>query len=208
MATAQGSPSESPSVNFHVVTHYRVPRTVLHAEIQAIATGRNPAKLANVVNQNVSWAKSQLQSVPGITWRSAGYSTERSGPKDGRWQVSEGLDLHSANPSALLPLLGTLQSRLHLLGMNYEVGSAAGHRAQRVAELRGLRIYRKEAQQNCSALGYKGIRLGQVYINTNIVPMPRPPVMMAVRTVPSPVEGQGGAERGRVVVGGNAYCER
>ena len=203
-------PAPAPaSVNFHVVTHYRVPRTVLHADLQAEASGKNPAKLAAVVNQDVAWAKARLQSVPGITWRSAGYQTQATGQAGAPWLVREDLAVQSPNPSALLPLLGTLQSRLHLVGLHYAARPAAAHKALRGAELRGLRRYRKEAQQNCDVLGFKGVRLGQIFINTNIVPLARPVPMMAMaaRVVPGPVVGRGGTESGRVVVGGNAYCE-
>jgi predicted secreted protein len=200
----------SASVNFHVVTHYRVSRTVLHADLQAEGLGKKPAKLAAMVNQDVAWAKARLQSVPGITWRSAGYQTQMTGQAGAPWLVWEDLAVQSRDPAALLPLLGTLQSRLHLVGMHYAARPAAVHKALRVAELRGLRRYRKEAQQNCAVLGDKGVRLGQVFINTNVVPLARPmPVMaMAARVVPGPTVGRGGTERGRVVVGGNAYCER
>ena len=210
LAAAQVPAPAPASVNFHVVTHYRVPRTVLHADLQAEASGKNPAKLAAVVNQDVAWAKARLQSVPGITWRSAGYQTQATGQTGASWLVREDLAVQSLDPAALLPLLGTLQSRLHLAGMHDAARPAVVHKALRAAELRGLRRYRKEAQQNCVVLGYKVVRLGQVFINTNAVPLARPmPVMaLAARVVPGPVVGRGGTERGRVVVGGNAYCER
>ncbi len=210
LAVAQ-VPTPSPaSVNFHVTTHYRVPKTVLHAGLQAEASGKNQAKLAAVVNQDVAWAKARLQSVPGITWRSAGYQTQATGQTGAPWLVREDLAVQSPDPAALLPLMGTLQSRLRLVEMHYAARSAAAHKALRAAELRGLRRYRKEAQRNCAALGYHGARLGQVFINTNLVLLTRPmPVMaMAARAVPGPVVGRGGTESGRVVVGGNAYCER
>ncbi|EGQ63415.1 hypothetical protein GGI1_19234 [Acidithiobacillus sp. GGI-221] len=166
-------------------------------------------QLASMVNQDVAWAKARLQSVPGITWRSAGYQTQATGQAGAPWLVREDLAVQSPNPSALLPLLGTLQSRLHLVGLHYAARPAAAHKALRGAELRGLRRYRKEAQQNCDVLGFKGVRLGQIFINTNIVPLARPVPMMAMaaRVVPGPVVGRGGTESGRVVVGGNAYCE-
>ncbi|WP_248884235.1 hypothetical protein [Acidithiobacillus acidisediminis] len=58
-------------------------------------------------------------------------------------------------------------------------------------------------------LGHKRVRLGQIFINTNVVPLARPmPVMaLSAQVVPGPVVGRGGTESGRVVVGGNAYCE-
>ena len=212
LAAAQvPTPAPGPaSVNFHVVTHYRVPRTVLYADLQAEASGKSPAKLSAVVNQDVAWAKARLQSVPGITWRSAGYQTQATGQTGAPWLVREDLAVQSPDPAALLPLMGTLQSRLRLVEMHYAARSAAAHKALRAAELRGLRRYRKEAQRNCAALGYHGARLGQVFINTNLVLLTRPmPVMaMAARAVPGPVVGRGGTESGRVVVGGNAYCER
>ena len=209
LAVAQVPPPALTSVNFHVVTHYRVPRTVLHADLQAEASGKNPVQLASMVNQDVAWAKARLQSVPGITWRSAGYQTQATGQAGALWLVREDLVLQSPDPAALLPLLGTLQSRLHLVGMHYAARPAAAHKALRAAELRGLRRYRKEARQDCAVLGHKRVRLGQIFINTNVVPLARPmPVMaLSAQVVPGPVVGRGGTESGRVVVGGNAYCE-
>jgi len=208
VAAAQAQSPNQPSVNFHVVTYFSVPKTELHASLEAQASGKNPADSAETVNSVVSWAQKQLHSVPGITWHSAGYSTERNGQKDANWRVSETLEVQSRNPAALLPLLGTLQSRLNLVDMYYTASAKDTGMALREAELRGLRRYRKEARQNCQALGYERMRLGPTFIDVNTTPWRPVPVMtMAEKTVPGPVIGQAGSKIGQVVVGGNAYCQ-
>jgi len=208
VAAAQAQSPGQPSVNFHVTTRFSVPKTELHARLEAQASGKNPASLAETVNSTVSWAQKRLSSVPGIGWHSAGYSTERTGQKDANWQVSETLEVQGRNPAALLPLLGTLQSRLNLVDLYYTASAKDTDTVIRKAELRGLRRYRKEALQNCQTLGYERLHLGQTFIDVNTTPWRPVPVMtMAEKTVPRPVIGQAGSRNGQVVVGGNAYCQ-
>lgn len=198
---------QAPGVNFHVVTHYRVPLTVLHADLVAQATGKHPSQLAVQVNRDVAWMVAKLRAVQGIHWRSTGYQTNQLGPKGRKWTVRETVAVWSDTPKSLLPILGTLQSRLQLAGMRYAASSSAQRKAMQQAVVRGLHRYRTTAKQDCKALGFSEVHLGQVFINTNTVTTMHPfPIMMAARAVPGPVVGQGGAEMGRVVVGGSVDC--
>lgn len=196
-----------PGVNFHVVTHYRVPRTVVHANLEAQATGISSAAIAAQVNATMAWAATKLHTVPGIHWHSTGYQTYRTGPKGKDWTVRETIKVRG-KPSVLLPLLGTLQSRLHLVGLSYAPAAKVQKQAMQQAVLRGLHRYRKLATQDCKALGFSQAHSGRLFIDTPTTVLPHPLIMMAARAVPGPVVGHGGEDVGRVVVGGNAYCEQ
>lgn len=118
--------------------------------------------------------------------------------------------VESADPSVLLPLLGTLQSRLHLDGLNYTAAPKAVRQAKNHAGVTALHRFLSEAKQDCAALGLPGTpHLGEINLQTGSSPMsvrPYPMMMAAAREVPGPVVANQGVTRGVITVTGTAYC--
>ena len=205
------TPIPPTQIRFTTTANYRVTDSELHATLLAQASGADPAELATRVNQMVSWADTQiLSSVHDLHWHTGGYTTMRTGDKAALWRVQEAIVVESAAPAALLPLLGTLQSRLHLEGLNYTAAPKKLRRAENHADVIALHRFLAATKQDCVALGFSGKpHFGEINLQTGSSPMPaRPyPMMMAtVRGVPGPVVANPGVSRGVVTVSGTAYC--
>lgn len=211
MAASVANPIPSTHIRFTTTVNYQVAETELHATLAAQASGAGPAALATRVNQTVSWADTHvLSSVQGVRWFTGGYTTLRTGNKSAPWRIQETMVVESSDPSVLLPLLGTLQSRLQLQSLNYTAAPKALERAKSHAGVIALHRFMAAAKQDCSALGFTAApHLGGIKLQAGPLPMPfHPyPMMMAVaRTVPGPVTGNAGVSRGVLTVNGTAYC--
>ena len=210
------NPVPPTHIRFTTTVHYQVAETDLHATLAAQASGADPATLATRVNQTVSWADTHvLSSVHGVRWFTGGYTTLRTGDKSALqaadpWRVQETIVVESGDPSALLPLLGTLQSRLQLQSLNYTAAPKALERAKSHAGVIALHRFMVAAKQDCSALGFTAApHLGGIKLQAGPLPMPfhpYPMMMAAARMVPGPVTGNAGVSRGVLTVNGTAYC--
>lgn len=215
MASTNPLPGATPisptQIHFTSTANYRVADTELHATLSAQASGADPAVLASQVNQTVSWADTQvLSSVHGLQWHTGGYTTMRTGDKTAPWRVQETIVVESTDPAALLPLLCTLQSRLHIEGINHTAALKAIRQAKNHAGVTALHRFLTAAKQDCAVLLFSGKpHLGGINLQAGSSPMPiRPyPMMMAaVREVPGPVVANPGVSRGVITVTGTAYC--
>lgn len=215
MASTGALPSAEPipptQIHITATANYRVADTELHATLSAQASGADPAALATRVNQTVSWADTQvLSSVRGIQWHTGGYTTMRAGENAGQWRVRETIVVESTDPSALLPLLGTLQSRLHLEDLHYTAASKKLRNAKNQAGVIALHRFLTASKQDCATLGLSDApHLGKINLQmgSSSIPVRSYPIMMAaVREVPGPVAANPGAIRGIVSVSGTAYC--
>lgn len=63
--------------------------------------------------------------------------------------------VESADPTALLPLLGNLQSRLHLESLNYTAAPKAVRQAKNHVGVTALYGFLVVAKQDCAALGFR-----------------------------------------------------
>jgi predicted secreted protein len=211
MAASVDNPILPTQIHLTASASYRVVDTELHATLAAQASGNNPAALASRMNQTVSWADTHvLSSVHGVRWFTGGYATIRTGDKSAPWRVQESIVVESTDPSALLPLLGTLQSRLQLQSLHYVAAQKDLGRAKNHAGIIALHRFMTAAKRDCSALGFSDVpHLGRINMQAKLLPMPfyPSPVMMAtVREAPGPVTSNAGVTRGAITASGSAYC--
>ena len=210
-AAAHGAnPIPRAQIRLTTTAGYRVPDTELRAILSAQSSGSDPAALAAQVNRTVAWADARISSVHGMQWHAGGYATVRTGNKTAPWRVQETLVAESADPSALLPLLGTLQARLHLDGLEYTASPRQIRTANGRAGVIALHRFLAAAKRDCAALGFPGAaRPVKVDLQAGSPPIPvRPyPVMMAaMREAPGPVAANPGVTHGTVTASGIADC--
>ncbi|MCL5956626.1 MAG: SIMPL domain-containing protein [Gammaproteobacteria bacterium] len=189
---------------------YRVPDTELHVTLSAEAQGTDPASLAAQVNQKISWATTRvLPTVHGPRWHTGGYTTLHTGIKTAPWRVQESIAIQNSDPSSLLPLLGTLQSRLQLESLDFTPAPEDLRKAENRASVTALQRFRTDAARDCKALGFvKTPRLGEIDVQKGPHPYPvRPfPVLMAARAMPGPVPANPGSSHGSVTANGTVSC--
>lgn len=211
ISMAAGGTIPPTQIHLSASADYQIADSALRATLSAQAEGTDPASLAAHVNQTISWAVSRiLPGVPGLQWYTAGYATIRTGLKTAPWRVQESIVIRSNDPSALLPLLGTLQSRLQLEGIDFVPAPEDLRKAGNRASVMALQRFRADAAKDCNALGFsKTPRLGEIEIQTGPVPYAvKPfPAMMAATAMPGPVTANPGSFHGRAIAEGTAYCK-
>ena len=217
VALATDAPIPPTSIHLSASADYQVANSELTATLSAQAEGKDPASLAARVNQTMAWAAKILPAIPGLHWHTSGYATTRTGAKATPWRIQESLVVRSAGPQALLPLLGTLQSRMQLESLTFTPSRASLRKAQSRADVKALQRFLKDAIRDCAALGLhpakgfsKSPHIGGINIQEGPIPYPvRPfPVMMAdVRAMPGPVAARPGEIHGQVTAVGTAYCQ-
>lgn len=205
-ALAADSPPP-PSISLWAGASEAVTRDLLTAELQARAEGADPAVLADQVNRTMRWALEQAERT-GVEARSAGYHTQRLQREDEppRWEVVQTVALESAADGQLLALVGTLQSRLQLTALRYEVSAAARERVQQALLPAALQRWQVQAGIAAAELGRCWVP-GQLDVQTpdDAPPMPwRGDMMMMEAKVAPPAAAAGEADI-RVQVSGSAW---
>ncbi|MBU2788894.1 hypothetical protein HFQ13_11900, partial [Acidithiobacillus sp. VAN18-1] len=143
IATAADGSIPPTRIRFAVSAGYRVPDSALRATLSAQAEGTDPASLAAQVNRTMSWAVTRvIPTVPGLHWHTDTYMTVRTGVKTAPWRVQESMVVRSNDPSTLLPILGTLQSRLQLEGIDFTPAPGELRKAQNHASAIALQRFR------------------------------------------------------------------
>lgn len=185
---------------------YQVTNTVMSAMLQATASGKNTAELADAVNKKTHWALQQVHAVQGVQIQSNEYQTQpdyTDGKRSG-WTVKQNLQITATNLTDFDRVLGKLQSRLELVSLKSEPALAARDAAEQVASHQAIARFRKRAMAACGDFGYADMRLNTVQILAKRASTV-PGVMMAA-TARSPVESAPGESALSVEVSGSVQC--
>jgi len=140
----------------------------LIAVMSAQRKGDNYARLADEVNQAVSQALKQARQYRAVEVQTLDYQTRPVYEKSHQtgWMVSQSVQLKSRDSAALSKLLGQLQDRLMLVGINYAVSPEQRQRVQESLITRAIAAFEKRAQDITHALHRKRYRLVNMQVNT------------------------------------------
>jgi predicted secreted protein len=158
----------------------------------------DPAALAQDVNRTMAAALKQAKAQSGVTVRSGNY---RSYPvqQDGRivrWHAEQELILESGDAAKLHGLLGALQEKLLLRGLNYTVSPEQSSKLEEGLTADALDAFKARATLIAERLGAKGYDI--VQLNLDGAAQPPMPMMrtMAMRAEAAlPVAGEPGTSR-------------
>lgn len=128
----------------------------------------DPAKLAQTVNDAIAWALKQAKSHPDVTVRGGAYSTYPVYKKQtiSHWRGVQQLILESGDPVQLGELVGKLQEKLLIQGVDYRLSQ--DRRANTENELieRALTLFKQRAALVQTNLGAQSYRLHTLNIRT------------------------------------------
>ncbi len=131
----------------------------------------------------MAWALERARARPGITAKSAGYSTfPVHDPRKGErrfWRASQDLLLEGADPKAMSELLGELQTRVQLRSLDFTVSPAQRRKVEDELIDEALASFLARADRVRQRLGKRGYEIVQISINTS-GGMPPVPVMRAM----------------------------
>ena len=189
-----------------------VANDTLVAQLYIQREGQEAAPLAAEVNAAVAWGLEQAGAVSGIKAQTLGYQTQPiyQNKRLSGWRVRQSLRLESREPENLANLLGTLQSRLAVQSVGYEVSPERQREAQDALIVEAIAAFRGRAELVRNELGAAGYRLVELNVNSG-GPGPRPRQAMAameMRGASAPPALEPGTRDISVTVNGTIELER
>jgi predicted secreted protein len=163
-------------VSFGIQRTREVDNDWVTATIGVTLEDADPAALAARVNEDMSWALGVARSEARVSVRTGGYRTYPiSDPKRGtlrRWRGGQDLVLESGDAQALSELLGSLQTRLQLRGIQQSVSRKLRESVEDELLAEVIDAYRVRAERIAQHMGAKGHRLIELRLDTPGVPSP------------------------------------
>jgi predicted secreted protein len=196
-AAASDRDAVEDQVSFQVDVERDVENDRAVAALGVTAEDRDPARLAQQINDGMSWALEQVKGQTTIKSRSGTYQTYPvyDDRKIVRWRGSQELQLESGDIDRLTRLIGALQERLQVQSMQFLVSAAKRRDVEAALTEEALAAFQQRAEVIRKALGASGYRLMDVSVHTG---GPRPPVpvraeamSMSRAAVSSPAVEQG-----------------
>ena len=148
----------------------------IEAVLFAEREGNDPAQLADSVNREIEWALQQLKSARGIDASTPAYQTfplYQQGHITG-WRVRQTLRLASTDMAAVSAMLGRLQARLKLQGVNFVLSPDKRRMVEEQLTREALTRFTARAAMIAKQLGRGGYRLVSLQVNGNGANPPRP----------------------------------
>ena len=184
-------------VSFGIQRTREVDNDWVTATIGVTHEDADPAVLAARVNEDMRWALGVAKNDSRVSARTGGYRTYPiSDPKRGtlrRWRGGQDLVLESGDPQALSELLGSLQTRLQLRGIQQSVSRKLRESVEGELLAEVIDAYRARAERIAQHMGAKGHRLIELRLDTPGLPPPvhlqaRAIAMESDRFAPPPIE--------------------
>lgn len=130
---------------------------------------REQAPASNKVNEDMAWALAAAKKVPAVTAQTLEYRTNPV--YDERdviaWRVHQSLRLESTDHDALTALLGTLQERLAIESVSYEVSDAVRDAVDERLIAAAIKRFTARAQQVTATFGRNAYTLVNVNIDSH-----------------------------------------
>ncbi len=199
-------------VEFGVQSSREVANDWVRASVGVTDEDEDAAKLADRVNQAMTWALERARARSGISAKSGGYSTHPvNDPRKGErrfWRASQELLLEGSDPRVMSELLGELQSRVQLRSIDFTVSPAQRRKLEDELIDEALAAFRARADRVRKQLGSTGYEIVQISIGASggqpPVPMLRTAMAMGSADVAPPALEAGTSE---IVIGVNGSIE-
>lgn len=148
--------------------------------------------MADTVNQAISWALALAKQQTAVESRTLNYTTNPV-YTDGRvtgWQVRQSIQLKSKDSKVLSGLLGQLQEKLRIEGINYSVSPEVQTATEKTLIEQALKNFKERAEQLKTGMGraeYRVVKLDvQAVGNEFQPPLYRMAAMDTAGAAPAP----------------------
>lgn len=164
-------------VSLSVAASEEVDSDLLVVQLFAQHESSRQAEAANHVNEAMSWALAEAGKVPAVKANTLDYRTNPvyDDRRIRAWRVQQSLRLESTDRGALTALLATLQERLAVQSLGYEISAAVREATEERLIERAIAAFRARAEKVTRAFGRSGFGLVNVNVNSSGY-QPRPPV--------------------------------
>ncbi len=206
-AWADDAPLTYDRIEFSVVATRQVENDTLVAILYVQREGEDAGRLADEVNRSIQWGLAKARKTSGLKIQTLDYHTSpvyRNQKLQG-WRVSQSIRLESRDSSQLSRIIGTLQERLAVRSIQYDVSRERRSQVESELIAEAIRKFTKRAELITAELERKDYRLVKMTVNTSSSPPPRRgPQLMAMRAeaAAAPPELEAGTQTLQVHVSG------
>ncbi len=206
-AWANDAPLTYDRIEFSVVATRQVENDTLVAILYVQQEGEDAGRLADQVNRGIQWGLAKARKTPGLKIQTLDYHTSpvyRNQKLQG-WRVSQSMRLESRDSSQMSRIIGTLQERLAVRSVQYDVSRERRSQVETELIAEAIQKFTKRAELITAELDRKGYRLVKLNVNTSSSPPPvRRPRLMAMRAeaAAAPPELEAGTQALQVGVSG------
>ncbi len=162
-------------VSFQVSVSEEVDNDLLVVRLFVQHEARRQADTADRVNKDMAWALAEARKVAAVKAQTLDYRTSPLYEKREirGWQTRQSLQLESADAAALTELMGTLQERLGVESLGYEVSPQVREVVEQRLTDAAIGKFSARAARIAAAFGRAGYGLMSVHIDTQGA---RPPI--------------------------------
>jgi predicted secreted protein len=212
-ATADDAETPMNRVSFLVERSRDVDNDWVTAVLALTDDDVDSAKLANRINQTMTWALGVARGHKDLRVKSGGYSTHPVyGDTDRRiraWRATQQLVLEGDSAEKVSAAVGELQGRLQLQSMRFSVSPVLRRLTQDELIAESLSAFRARAELVRTSLGKSGYALVSISINTggSVMPVARFERSRAMAASVAPPAMEAGTSQVSVGVNGTIELE-
>lgn len=161
-------------VNLRVEQAREVVNDVMVVIMQAAAQKNSSAEAAQSVNETMAWADTVISADQKITHKTLNYQTRPvyQNKTITGWSASQQLQLQSHDIEALTKMAGTLQQRLQIVSMRFQVSPERRAEELETLIVEALEAFRTKAELITRTMKAEDYRLVNISIDENGRPMP------------------------------------
>lgn len=143
-----------------------VDNDILVVTLTAQAEEKTAARAASRVNSDMEWALAQVKGVAGLKVNSLGYQTSPRYKNQviTGWHARQQLRLESATPATLSTLVGSLQEKLQVASMAFEISPEKRAEIQKRLIAAALKSFQQKADLIVQTLTAKEYRLVSLHV--------------------------------------------
>lgn len=175
--------------------------------------GQRQSEVATRVNETMAWALAQAKPIAGVKSQTTQYSTypvyANNGTTVTGWRARQAVRLEARDSKLLGDLIGTLQERLAVEAIGFEVSKESRDRMESTLTTTALAQFQQRAQQVATALGRTGYRVVRLNLGTGgnqPGPAYRGAMMMAEKAA-APAQIDAGTQTMNVTVSGTIQLD-
>ncbi|MEE9343047.1 MAG: SIMPL domain-containing protein [Gammaproteobacteria bacterium] len=156
-------------VNFQIDVDQEVENDQINATLSINENNKNPARLADEINQAMSWAMKIAKKADGVKVKSGSYQTYPVYDKKRitSWRGRQDLQLEASEVSQLSELVGTLQERLQVQSMRFSVSRQRQREVQEKLTEKALSAFKDRAQLIAKSLDSRGYDIETISVQTS-----------------------------------------
>ncbi|GAB4290187.1 MAG: hypothetical protein Kow0083_03100 [Methylophaga sp.] len=172
-------------VNLDASASLEVENDELVTRLEVLESGRDPAKLSNLVNQKTALVLDAIKNFKAIEAETSSYNTRPiyDNGKIISWQVSQRLTLETHDFDQMSQLIGTISDMANIQSMQFRVSDSKAEEIRQTLLKEALAKFQSKAKLIANEFGRSGYELVNLSIDGNhFTPrlmMERAPMMAA-----------------------------